>query len=157
MHIIHVHVFVTKVKPSTIANAGDGLFLASVVAPQGTALIEEQAVRCKDACRHVLFCCVWLTRVHFFKMYLSSISIELLALSNNGRCSLLQSTHLSAPWMTRWMEYWSCFSHNQPHWPDPKVPLKRSEAKSILADPVWAQANPIIQLNGDKWVLMLRS
>lgn len=49
-HIMHVHLFVTKVKPSTITNAGDGLFLASGVAPQGTALIEEQAVSFLDAC-----------------------------------------------------------------------------------------------------------
>jgi hypothetical protein len=47
---MHVHLFVTKVKPSTITNAGDGLFLASGVAPQGTALIEEQAVSFLDAC-----------------------------------------------------------------------------------------------------------
>jgi hypothetical protein len=34
-----------QVKPSTIANAGDGLFLASALASTGTALLEEDAVR----------------------------------------------------------------------------------------------------------------
>ena len=30
--------------------------------------------------------------------------------------------------------------------------VKRPEAKKILADPTWAQANPVIQMNGDRFL-----
>ena len=63
------------VKPSTIPNAGDGLFLRSAVVPTGAVLLKEEAVA-----------------------------------------------------------------------------LKRADAKRILADPVWAAANPVIQLNGGKFL-----
>eukprot|EP00966_Prymnesium_polylepis_P032654 759638-Prymnesium_polylepis.1 len=35
---------------------------------------------------------------------------------------------------------------------EPASVIKRAGAKKILADPVWADANPVIQMNGDRFL-----